>query len=204
MPNGGESYYPGSTVQVQWIATGTGLHGQVEAIEGTTMTTIASNVAAASGATITVPWSLGSLPQASTYRIRVTVTDDAGATASDTSDGDFAIRPPQAVSYAGQVQPIWNASCTGSQCHDSSQPQAGLELTQAASYTELVGTPSSQCSAVNRVLASDPDQSYLVWKLNGAGNGTCFSGSEMPKGGKLPAAQIQLVRDWIANGAPNN
>jgi hypothetical protein len=31
------------------------------------------------------------------------------------------------------------------------------------------------------------------------------AGSVMPKaGGELPAAQIQLIRDWICQGAPKN
>ena len=51
--------------------------------------------------------------------------------------------------------------------------------------------------------AGQPDQSYLVWKLQGSGG--CYSGSRMPKGASaLSASNLQLIRDWIANGAPNN
>lgn len=30
------------------------------------------------------------------------------------------------------------------------------------------------------------------------------NGTQMPKIGALPAAQIQTISDWICNGAPNN
>jgi hypothetical protein len=44
--------------------------------------------------------------------------------------------------------------------------------------------------------------SYLMWKLQGSG--PCFTGSQMPKGTPLSAAQINLISSWITAGAPNN
>jgi hypothetical protein len=53
------------------------------------------------------------------------------------------------------------------------------------------------------VLPGQPDQSYLTFKLQGSG--PCFSGVRMPRGSTaLSATQMQLIRDWITNGAPNN
>jgi hypothetical protein len=202
-PNGGEAFYPSTTVDVRWIATGTGLHCDVELVDGGTTTPIASDVAATSGVVASAPWSIGTLAQKSTYRIRVTVTDGTGATATDTSDADFAVRAAQAVSFAGEILPIFGASCDGAQCHDASNPAESLDLTQPAAHGALVGIASVQCPSVQLVNAGNPDQSYLVWKLQGAG--PCFAGSVMPKGlPLLSSTQIQLVRDWIANGAPNN
>ena len=43
--------------------------------------------------------------------------------------------------------------------------------------------------------------SYLVAKVTGTDQ--CF-GSPMPKGSTLTTAQIQLITDWVAEGAPNN
>jgi hypothetical protein len=163
-PNGGESFYPGSAVQVQWSATGsTALHADITAFDGTATTTIATGVSATSGMTVTTPWSVGTLAQKDTYRIQVTVTDDVGDSAMDSSDADFSIKAAQAVSFSGQVQPIFTTSCTSTQCHDANVPQAMLDLTTGASYAELVGMPSKQCTSVKLVAANDPDQSYLVW-----------------------------------------
>jgi hypothetical protein len=61
---------------------------------------------------------------------------------------------------------------------------------------------SIQCTELDLVKPGAPDQSYLVFKLQGSGS--CFQGSRMPKSAPLSTAEIQLVRDWIANGAPNN
>jgi hypothetical protein len=72
-------------------------------------------------------------------------------------------------------------------------------------FNELVGVAAGEmpCTTYKLVAPGLPDQSYLVLKLQGSS--ACFSGSRMPKGmPALTAAQIQLVRDWIANGAPNN
>jgi len=202
-PNGGEMYYPTATVPVQWLATGTGeLSGVVEVFDGIAATTIASGVTATSGTMMTTPWTLAGLPDGATYQIRVTITDGTGATVTDRSDAGFAIRSAAVVGFASQIQLLLTASCTGSSCHDNSQPAAGLVLTTGNSYSELVGIASSQCATNKLVEAGKPEASYLVFKLDGAG--PCFVGNAMPPGSMLTPAQILTVRDWIANGAPNN
>jgi hypothetical protein len=66
----------------------------------------------------------------------------------------------------------------------------------------MVNVPSSACSGRVRVVPSDVDRSYFMNKLTGVG---MCAGSVMPKaGGALPAAQIDLFRTWICNGAANN
>jgi hypothetical protein len=53
-----------------------------------------------------------------------------------------------------------------------------------------------------RVKASDPDNSYLVRKIQG---GPGIVGGQMPLGGPyLPQATIDTIRQWIANGAMNS
>ena len=107
------------------------------------------------------------------------------------------------MSYATQVQPILTASCTSAQCHDASMPQEALDLTAANSYAELVGVASRQCPTNLLVQPNTPTESYLVIKLQGSG--ACFKGTRMPKPPEsVSGASLQLVRDWIANGAPNN
>jgi hypothetical protein len=47
-----------------------------------------------------------------------------------------------------------------------------------------------------------PASSYLMDKLLGAN--LCM-GSQMPKAGQsLPSTQIDTIRNWICQGAPNN
>ena len=53
-----------------------------------------------------------------------------------------------------------------------------------------------------RVAPGNPDDSYLVIKLEGSSR---MVGQQMPRGrDPLSAEQIGTVRQWIADGAPNN
>ena len=57
---------------------------------------------------------------------------------------------------------------------------------------------SLQVPALSRVAANDPDNSYLVQKLEGSAAG----GVRMPFGGAaLDPALIADIREWISNGA---
>lgn len=92
-----------------------------------------------------------------------------------------------AVSYAGSVQPIWDANCTG--CHGSS---AGLSL---ASYAQMM-SGSTNGAVVN---SGDGANSKIVQRLKGIG------GSRMPlNGSALSDASIELVETWIDQGALDN
>lgn len=103
------------------------------------------------------------------------------------------------VSYASQVQPIWDTSCT-TNCHGGNRPSARLDLTPAGSYGSLVNAPGD-CGKV-RVAPGSPANSYLLNKLTGA---NICAGTQMPaRGVSLPAAQIDLIRAWICQGAPRN
>jgi hypothetical protein len=52
--------------------------------------------------------------------------------------------------------------------------------------------------------SGNPDVSYLIWKLEGAGpNGEAIKGDQMPQNmSALPADTIQNIRDWIGDGTP--
>lgn len=66
------------------------------------------------------------------------------------------------------------------------------------------GAPSTECTSPVRlrVAPNSPDTSYLIDKLLGV---NMCQGNEMPKiGTYLPNTQIDLLRAWIAAGAPNN
>jgi hypothetical protein len=74
-----------------------------------------------------------------------------------------------------------------------------MDLTSAdASFDSLVGVSSLQVPELSRVEAGDPDNSYLVQKLEG----TADEGAQMPAGGPpLDQAVIDDIRQWIADGA---
>lgn len=112
------------------------------------------------------------------------------------SDGDGVGDACQAASAPtfSQVQSIFDSRCVT--CHGVS---GGLTLSSDVSYDNLVNVPSGEIPSVVYVKPGDPDNSYLVWKLEGRAG---ISGGRMPLGGPyLIDTQIQLVRDWIAAGA---
>jgi len=110
-----------------------------------------------------------------------------------------------------QVSKLMQQSCSGPACH--TLPNfAGFTLSMPL-YTQLVNAPATgkYCGASGdagadggavhiRVVPGDPDHSLLYQKL--AGHPPC--GDPMPSTGPLSAAQIELVRSWIAAGANND
>ncbi len=198
------SFYVTDTIAIEWTVQddGPSVTCDVTAMSTGSPIAIMSDVTVSSGQSGSVSWSLSGVAPAN-YNISVTCADATPLSGVGTS-GDFTIAPPpQTISFASQVVPIFGGSCTNTQCHDSVQSQESLDLTAAKAYAELVGVSAKQCSATQLVNAGAPNESYLVLKLQGSG--PCFKGVKMPK---LPftvtPAQIQQIRDWIQNGAPNN
>jgi hypothetical protein len=75
-------------------------------------------------------------------------------------------------------------------------------LTAGHTYASLVNVTSIENPALKRILPGDPDNSYLVLKIQGSPG---ISGQQMPlTGGPLSQAQIDEVRAWVAAGALNN
>jgi cytochrome c553 len=106
------------------------------------------------------------------------------------------------VSFSKDVQPIFNNYCVV--CH-AGAGQAGLTLEPNLSYSKLVGVPSTESATELRVKAGAPDQSYLLAKVNGTQATAGGSGAQMPyNAAPLSAANISLIQQWIAAGAPNN
>ncbi len=105
------------------------------------------------------------------------------------------------MSFASQIQPIFTSNCTTG-CHTGIHPAAGMSLASGAAFGSLVGAGSSTCAGRVRVTAGSVTASYLINKLTNTG---ICNGNAMPlSGGPLPAAQINLLRSWICQGAPNN
>lgn len=91
---------------------------------------------------------------------------------------------------------IFTPICT--QCHVGAAAPQGLRLDSANSYGDLVGVPSREVPALDRVEPFDPGTSYMFQKISG----TAAVGGRMPLGGpSLPDEDIELVRQWISDGA---
>lgn len=86
-------------------------------------------------------------------------------------------------------------------CHAGGSAPRGLRLEESVSFSMLVSVPSDEVPELLRVAPGDPDNSYLVQKIEG----TASVGGRMPLNGPpLPRASIELIRQWIAAGAPLN
>lgn len=115
---------------------------------------------------------------------------------------EFTALPPATWT---EVFGIFQASSCGNQsCHGASQSgQFGGFSDSSAVYADLVGVASicNGTSFATRVVASDPDNSFLLAKL--AGTHDC--GSRMPIiGGALSDAEVARVASWILDGAQEN
>jgi uncharacterized protein YjdB len=131
-----------------------------------------------------------------------TITATAGP-ASATRVVNVSASP---VSFATDVQPIFNTStpaCTS--CHPSA---AGMDLTAGSSYANIVNQNAAEVPAMKRVRPFMPDSSYLVHKIQGTQNSVGGTGARMPLGcsgnGCLSNASINLIRNWILQGALQN
>jgi hypothetical protein len=119
---------------------------------------------------------------------------------------DASGRPLEPGTGNGELTPdfqsiqanVFTPICT--QCHVGANAPEGLRLDAANSYGALVGVPSNQVPSTLRVKPGDPGGSYLVQKLEGR----AAVGGRMPLDQpELPDATIAVIRQWIADGAPN-
>ena len=96
------------------------------------------------------------------------------------------------VSYYNQIRPIFQAKCQG--CHQPAKRGGDYVMTDFADM--LKGGETGQ----EAIVAGKPEESYLL-DLIKPEDGT----AEMPKNDKpLVKAEIDLVAQWIAEGAKND
>lgn len=96
---------------------------------------------------------------------------------------------------------IFTPSCAKSLCHTGPGAQAGLHLDSGLSWQNLYMMASSQDMSLTRVIPMDPDGSLLIRKLEG----TATVGGRMPADGLyLQQSTVDVIRQWIQNGALNN
>ena len=112
--------------------------------------------------------------------------------------------PPTGSSFGpnfSEIQAnVFTPTCATSGCHAGSSPAASLNLEAANSYAMLIGVASTQDGAIQRVNPNNPDQSYLIQKMEG----TASIGDVMPPSGSIDQADIDVVRQWIIDGATDD
>jgi len=94
---------------------------------------------------------------------------------------------------------VFSVNCAVPGCHGGAGTQQGLRLDPGFSYGSLINVQSPQDPTLIRVIPFNPDGSLIVRKLEG----TQPVGDRMPQGGPyLPQSTIDVIRQWILNGAP--
>ena len=132
------------------------------------------------------------------------------AAGCDEKLSDVAGPTPNLTSTFSSIQrDIFNApdstgrpACTS--CHNaqSFRLNGNLNLSGSGAYAQLVSATSSAKPTATRVVAGNPDESYLIQKVEGLPG---LVGQRMPLNGPyLTAGQIAIIRRWIELGAQNN
>lgn len=93
--------------------------------------------------------------------------------------------------------------CTGCHTTQGRTPASGLSLLPGVAHQNLVNRPSVGKPGAILVIPGDPDNSYLVQKLEGAPG---IVGQRMPRTGGpyLTDGQMLVIRRWIREGANND
>jgi len=162
-------------------------------------------IGTATSTPFTVNWDTTTVGNGSAT-LRAIATDDAGDVGSSKIlTVSVANTAPAATTLTQIQQTVFTPICSG--CHNGSQPPGGalpgaMDLRAGSSFASLVNVASLEQTALRRVKPSDPDNSYVIQKLEGTAG---ISGSRMPFGGPfLDQATIDQIKSWITSGAPNN
>ena len=132
-----------------------------------------------------------------------TVTGSAPPTSTATATPSPT--PTPATDLFALIQTtIFSTTCVDAFCHDTLTKSGGLVLVEGQSYANLVGVAPQNAAALAagllRVDAGHPDNSFILVKLD---TPMQIFGSRMPLlKPPLSSTQIQLINDWIAEGAP--
>ena len=115
---------------------------------------------------------------------------------------------PVGATFSQNVQPIFNARCTG--CHSPQQRSGSLDLSASVSYANLINKPASaSCSAsvAGAVLVRPGDTAgSMLWRKLANSNDKC--GGAMPFGSagliSVARSEFDTIAQWIQGGALNN
>ncbi|WP_138429696.1 c-type cytochrome domain-containing protein [Fodinibius saliphilus] len=105
--------------------------------------------------------------------------------------------PNRLVSYSQDIQPIFNGNCATSGCHDAGSVSSGVNLSD---YNATMNSTGNQYEK-KIVDPGNPNNSPLVDKIEENPD----EGSRMPENGSaLEQAEIDSIKAWIDDGAPDN
>ena len=105
------------------------------------------------------------------------------------------------ATFARVQAEVFTPTCALAGCHDTFGREAGLLLLAGQSHGNIVNRASTQIPSMVRVRPGATAESYLFLKITGDPR---ITGTKMPQGGSLTTDQINLVRQWIRRGAPND
>jgi hypothetical protein len=161
----------------------------------------------------TPPYAISTLPDASVALASIAGTElvvvgvGAGSTTVEVADAgpmqnriSISVSVQAGISFTNQIQSIFDDHSYGcTSCHGGN---AGLFLTRGQSYADLVNVQAQAglCVGRKRVQPGDASSSVLFLRVSG------FScGDRMPQGGNpISPTDVNLIRDWINQGAQNN
>jgi hypothetical protein len=122
--------------------------------------------------------------------------------------------PTPTVSLSSNIQPIFNRSCAvAAACHAGPASFGGSDLSVGQVIPNWVRVDAVEDPSLFRIRPGDPDKSFLVIKIGAGPPGTTFPGFLMPQGCPgtgdngavcLSADDIEAIRTWIQECAPNN
>ncbi len=140
--------------------------------------------------------------------ITATATDvDANVGSSAATTVTVANAGPAPVTLTQLQTQIFTPICSG--CHSGvGSTLPGVQnLTAGHTFASVVNVPSLEQGTLDRIKPNDPDNSYLIQKIEGSAG---ITGSRMPLGcggvGNpcLDQATIDMVKAWVSQGALNN
>jgi hypothetical protein len=120
----------------------------------------------------------------------------------------------------GQVSDLLGTKCAGGKCHGTGSTQAGFATAKGSALGTLLTTPlpasTPHCVGVTLVTANDANSPLLNVVASGGKISCtmpktetfgpmplgCTATATTPTGSCLTAAQIKVISDWIAAGAP--
>ncbi len=120
--------------------------------------------------------------------------DDDGTDDEPNQDGEV-------VTFVADIQPILNARCINCHAPGGFAQMVGIpwDYREDTAYEDLVNRISSQDANFTVVVPGDPDSSLMFLKVSSESPPV---GSMMPLGGPpLTDGEVQLIRDWIEQGA---
>jgi hypothetical protein len=114
---------------------------------------------------------------------------------------DVAQQPAATVSFfQSDIAPLLTSSCAS--CHLTGAEAGNMSLVPDKAIASLVGVKAVGAPTQIRVVPSEPDQSYLIMKLEGTHIENGGTGAKMPFGAPpLSPQKIAKLRQWISEGA---